>query len=217
MNLEELQAVRETERSKASLQTLRDSFYQDAAAFIQELREQRERAATETADPFDDPTVHRLSDEIASAEQTVESIYDRRIGKLVKQASFAAASMPADEEGLTTEEQELYRVLVDEIAKNRSSILSIIAGDNAVPPNDTRTAPAVPKPAVDTTSTDDEELTDRSRTNDVPRTTVRITEDIGEIVGIDDRTYDLQPDDIVTLPDQNAKPLLDRDVAVQIE
>ena len=216
MNLEELQAVRETERSKTSLQTLRDSFYQDAAAFIQDLREQREQAAKETNDPFDDPTVNRLSDEIASAEQTVESIYDRRIGKLVKQASFAAASMPAEDAGLTAEEQELYRVLVEEIAQNRASILSIIAGDHSVIRDDSDTPEPDTQNGTESPSTADEPRK-RPPADDVPRTTVRITEDIGEIVGVDDRTYDLRPDDIVTLPDRNAKPLLERDVAVNVE
>jgi len=42
--------------------------------------------------------------------------------------------------------------------------------------------------------------------DDVDRTTVRITSDIGDILGVDDREYTLSSDDVVTLPEQNAAP-----------
>jgi DNA replication factor GINS len=49
------------------------------------------------------------------------------------------------------------------------------------------------------------------------RTTVRITRDIGEVLGVDDSAYDLADGDVVTLPSTNAEPLLDRDAARRIE
>ena len=49
------------------------------------------------------------------------------------------------------------------------------------------------------------------------RTTVRINDDIGEILGVDDHTYDLAADDVVRLPEANATPLLDRDAADRLE
>lgn len=290
MNLEELQAVRETERSKNSLQTLRESFYEEAAAFVQELREERRRAAAEADDPFDDPAIRRLSDEIATAEQTIEAIYERRVGKLVKQASFAAAGMPTDDEGLTREEQALYADLVEHIESNRRRVLASIADDDdparevgeGTPPGvdrdeagaaggDDRNGPEeganvreadrdppgstperVDGGATDgsaarqgtTTASDgstesvgtadgsavasgDERVEEaeghRSTGNGepadagVPRTTVKITADVGEIVGIDERTYDLVRDDVVTLPEANARPLLEHGAASRLE
>jgi len=44
------------------------------------------------------------------------------------------------------------------------------------------------------------------KADDVDRTTVRITSDIGDILGVDDREYTLSSDDVVTLPEQNAAP-----------
>jgi DNA replication factor GINS len=45
---------------------------------------------------------------------------------------------------------------------------------------------------------------------------VRITQDVGEILGVDERTYELSAEDVVTLPAVNATPLLDRDAAEQL-
>ncbi|MCL7416808.1 MAG: hypothetical protein M8354_03065, partial [Halalkalicoccus sp.] len=245
--------------------------------------ERTERAA-EADDPFDDPEIQRLTGEIDSTEQVVKSIYERRVGKLVKLASFAAADMPADEEGLTSEERELFSDLVARIKDNRAHVLDVLAGEadtedvESAADSGTAGATEVPDPAdpregtptpTDGPSvsaadlmgdgsetepdpegipsaagavTDDPEtvsdsdldsvsneasaddpgdeasptgLTDESDTID--RTTLRITRDVGEIVGIDDREYELATDDIVSLPEANAGALVEREAAERLE
>ena len=130
MNLEELQTARDRERQTDQLQQLRESFYADAGAFIQQLRTERARAAEQVPDPFDSPEVNRLTDQINTAEQSVEAIYEKRVGKIVKAASFAAADLPAEAEGMTTEEQELFETLVAEIKGNRQQVLDVLAGES---------------------------------------------------------------------------------------
>ncbi|TKX76832.1 hypothetical protein EXE53_29765, partial [Halorubrum sp. SD626R] len=49
------------------------------------------------------------------------------------------------------------------------------------------------------------------------RTTVRITRDVGPILGVDDREYDLASEDVVTLPAENADPLVQRDAAERLD
>lgn len=237
MNLDELQTVRDTERRKDSLQHLRDSFYADVADYIAELREQRDRVADASDDPFADPEVQRLSNEIKTAENTVESVYERRVGKLVELASFAAADMPADEKGLTNEERTLFSSLVDRIEENRAHVLDVLADE--VPDEDADTTATETRPATDQadepveTSDDstagsaidaadptDEGAADavaEPATADVDRTTLRITRDVGEIVGVDDREYDLSADDVVVLPETNAGPLVQRDAAERLD
>jgi DNA replication factor GINS len=51
----------------------------------------------------------------------------------------------------------------------------------------------------------------------IPRTTVRITADVGEIVGADDRDYDLGSEDVVTLPSPNADVLVEKDAAERLD
>jgi DNA replication factor GINS len=132
MNVEELRSVQRTERQKDSLQHLRDSFYRDVADYVADRKAERERAAEAADDPFSSPEVSRLTDEIETAEEVVESIYERRVGKIVKRATFAAAGMATEDEGLTTEERDLFEDLVDRIETNRDAVLETLAeGDGA--------------------------------------------------------------------------------------
>ncbi len=128
MNLDELQSVQSRERQASSLQHLRASFYEDVGEFIGELRETRDTKAAESDNPFDDPEIEQINDQIKTAERTVESIYERRVGKVVKLASIAAADMPHDDDGLTTEEEQLFGTLVDAIEENRETVLSVLDG-----------------------------------------------------------------------------------------
>lgn len=317
MDLDQLQSVRDRERQTDKLQQLRDTFYEEATAFVRDLRVERDRAAKEAEDPFDAPEVNRLTDQIRTAEQTIEAIYEKRVGKLVKAATFAAADLPAEADGMTAEEEDLFETLVAEIQANRRRVLDQLTGEGAateVTGTDSRSdagasesEPAPTTEATDTgeardptsereppdatppgaagagtdgdggetgdTDVDDgsgmsaadvmqggdaapdppgddpadvppadgspderpEEDTDGNvegegaegeegdtvredggPTSDVERELVRITDDVGAIFGVDEREYELAKDDVVSLPAENARPLLERDAAERL-
>ncbi|WP_460921800.1 DNA replication complex subunit Gins51 [Salinarchaeum chitinilyticum] len=292
MNLDELRAVQDREREKDSLQHLRDSFYSEVGQYIGDLRAERERQAERAEDPFADAEVRRLTDEIETAEEVAESIYERRMGKVVKTASLAAAGYRAETEGLTAEESDLFDDLVDRIEDNQETVLDVLSGeDGAGPPGDAESPldresggppvvddgpPEPPSPpdaaptgdaasdgdedeagdgeddadrppaeavaatapddsgessvtaaGEDTASDDgsaaggeaaDDLATDAAAAMGSPdRVTVRITADVGEIVGVDGTAYDLEADDVVTLPEENAMPLVEKDAATRVE
>ncbi|EMA59406.1 hypothetical protein C470_11032 [Halorubrum distributum JCM 13561] len=133
MNLDELRSAQAKERRKDSLQHLRDSFYDDVGAYVADLRAARDRRAEQVENPFADDDVRRLSDEVETAEEVAEALYERRVGKVVKLASFAAADMSVDEEGMTTEERKLFDDLVERITANKSEVLDVLAGESPVP------------------------------------------------------------------------------------
>jgi DNA replication factor GINS len=149
VNLDELRTVQMKERKKDSLQHLRDSFYADVASYIEDLKSQRARAAEQADDPFSSPEISRLTDEIETAEEVAEAVYERRVGKVVKLASFAAADMPVDEEGMTTEERRLFDDLVDRIEQNKSTVLDTLAGNHVETgtDDDAAASPVSPTPA----------------------------------------------------------------------
>jgi len=280
MDIARLRDVQSRERTTDSLQELSDSFYADVAEYIAELKAERERAADDADDPFADPDVSRLTDEIETAEQVAESIYERRVGKIVKQASFAAAGMGGADDGLTAEEQDLYDDLVGRIEENKTRVLDVLAGetkpapdpeepdgdgtgvdaaalmgdteedplaaeteelaasgnerDDAGPqsepggPSSSDGAPEPPEPAAEgpgSVSADDETAdgdvptgrADGGNPPEAERETVRITQDVGEIFGVDERTYTLESEDVVTLPEVNAGALVERDAAEKLE
>jgi DNA replication factor GINS len=158
MDIDELRSVRRTERGKDSLQHLRDSFYEDVAAYLEDRKAERQRAAAAADDPFGDPDVGRLTDEISTAEDVVEAIYERRVGKVVKLASFAAADMSADKSGLTAEERALFDDLVERIKRNRRTVLDTLAGEGdttTANPDTTAEDPATAEPAPPAPASDD--------------------------------------------------------------
>ncbi|MFB6103368.1 MAG: hypothetical protein ABEJ73_12500 [Haloplanus sp.] len=321
MNVEELRTVQRTERQKDSLQHLRDSFYRDVAEYLADRKAERKRVADEVDNPFSSPEVTRISDEIQTAEEVVESIYERRIGKIVKRATFAAAGMATEDEGLTREERELFDDLVARIETNRETVLDTLIGDADTGESETDTDTGESETDTDTdtdtgesetdtdtdtgeseTDTDTDTDTGESETDtetepvadptpdsappagpsdreaeptpdpddllaeamggddsgdtdeagadsdpsspasaeatpprnisddetsvsddgdaaavDTERTTLRITRDVGEILGVDEREYDLASEDVVTLPTPNAEPLLNRDAAERLD
>ncbi|QLD87744.1 hypothetical protein HWV07_01315 [Natronomonas salina] len=340
MNLDELQSVQARERQSSDLQHLRSSFYREVGEYIQSLSEERDALVERADDPFSSSEVRQLSDDIETAEKTVEAIYERRVGKVVKKASIAAAGMPVDDDGLTEEEETLFEDLVARIERNRDTVLSVLDGETPdlsgsvdtgmdtpgdtasspaseqAPPADettdpgtdpasaddadgvsaadlmgsgpdedsasdddpaapTDSAPDVPSddplaadeggsttevppeagppggtvsnddaperndpgptspesngpshgtdPSKSTGSTESDAGRQRDSTSSdrdipgIPRTTVRITADVGEVVGADDRDYDLGPEDVVTLPEPNADVLVEKDAAERLE
>ncbi|GAA0530169.1 hypothetical protein ABNG02_02505 [Halorubrum ejinorense] len=154
MNLDELRSAQAKERRKDSLQHLRDSFYDDVGAYVADLRAARDRRAEQVENPFEDDDIRRLSDEVETAEEVAEALYERRVGKVVKLASFAAADMSVDEDGMTAEERRLFDDLVERITANKSQVLDVLAGESPV--------------SDDTPVPDDTPVSDEPGTADAP-------------------------------------------------
>ncbi|MDR5655616.1 hypothetical protein RH831_00265 [Halodesulfurarchaeum sp. HSR-GB] len=155
MDLSELHRVQRQERATDSLQELRESFYADVAAYLESLREKRADAAAEAVDPFRSDRVSELTREIETAEHVVEAIYQRRIGKLVDEATLTATGNGGGADGLTAEERDLYEDLVDRIQANQQTVLETVAGD--------RSPATMPTDSTETDTPDTESDTDSDR------------------------------------------------------
>ncbi len=158
MDLEELRTARDQERRTDSLQHLRDSFYDEATEYVRELKRERSRRADAAGDPYT-PEALRLTDEIDAARETVESLYERRRGKLVELASFAAASKSVETEGMTEQERQLFDDLVDRIKQNERRVL-----DSSL--DDSRASGAPDEPATPVVETPDAEAAAADPTDD---------------------------------------------------
>ena len=149
MNIDELQSVRDRERQTDKPQQLRESFYRDVGTFVEQLRAERERAAQRHDSPYADE-VMQLTDEIDAAQQLVEDIHERRIGKVVKAASLEAAELSPEVKGLTTEERDLFEQLVSDIEHHRNEVLSTVEGNEPGPTEEETGEDATSaEPAVD--------------------------------------------------------------------
>ncbi|MFB6311572.1 MAG: hypothetical protein ABEH64_10390, partial [Salinirussus sp.] len=201
MDLDQLQSVRDRERRTDDLQELREEFYREAAAFVRDLRAERAAAAEDADDPFDSPTVNRLTDRIRTAEQTIEAIFEKRVSKVVRAATFAAADMSPETEGMTAEEVELFEMLTDGIEAHRDRVLGRLetAAEEVEDPLPETEADSAPSAERDEDSAPEPPPPPEPdpETDDVERELVRITDDVGAILGVDEREYELVADDVV--------------------
>jgi DNA replication factor GINS len=82
-------------------------------------------------------------------------------------------------------------------------------------PIDTRSDGGVAAASVDADASTDGSATSEPADGE-NRTTVRVTEDVGTLLGVDDREYDLESEDVVALPEDNAEALLQREAAEKL-
>lgn len=241
MDLSKLQAVQSKERQKDDLQQLPAEFYEEAGELAQSLREEREALSERVDDPFSNPEIQELTDSISMVEKIVTAIHERRMGKIVKAASLAAAGMTTEADGLTTEEQELFDNLISELETSRETVLSNL---DASPPSQSPvtepekdTQPEPPsqvhepenepesKNELESNSPETKQVDETpapvpnvtTESNGIPRQRVQVLADVGEILGVDEREYQLEEHDIVSLPEANAEALISKDAATVLD
>ena len=204
MDLEDLRAAQADERRSEKLQELPDSFYEDAAGYIESLREERDACE----DPYSDEA-QRLNDELSSARQVAEAIYERRVGKVVKMASLSANGHTATEDRMTLEEREMYESIVNEIRAGQERVEGLLEGalkERATEPTEEAEQKGTEEDAEDT----------RQETTDDGYATVRVVEPLPEFVGTDGREYSLGEEDVARIPEENARALCEKEAAVEV-
>ena len=202
MNLEDLREIQIEERTRSDLQPLLDSFYVDVSKYLQDLRVERENSLEGSIDAVDAKTVRRIEDEIKTVGEVVEAIYDRRVGKILKGASLTAAGLGKRDGSLAGVEVELFRNLVELLQKNRIEILertSSEKGDKA-------------QREIETNQINEDaplqENVDQKGEKETSNITIKVVQEVGEIYGVDGNTYDLREGRVISLPKENAQPLI---------
>lgn len=225
MELEDLRQAQADERRSEKLQELSDTFYEDAAEYIESLREERDSCD----DPYSDEA-QRVNDALNSARQVTEAIYERRVGKVVKMASLAANGHPAKESRMTREEREMFDSIVAEIRANQSRMEETLEGalkDGTTTDTDTDKEAGTSRQTASTAAVGDggatgEEATAVARESagateaDDGYKTVRVVESLPEFVGTDGREYSLGEEDVARIPEENARALCDKEAAVEV-
>ena len=202
MNLEDLREIQIEERTRSDLQPLLDSFYVDVSKYLQDLRVERENSLEGSIDAVDAKTVRRIEDEIKTVGEVVEAIYDRRVGKILKGASLTAAGLGKRDGSLAGVEVELFRNLVELLQKNRIEILewtSSKKGNKA-------------QREIETNQISEDaplqENVDQKGEKETSNITIKVVQEVGEIYGVDGNTYDLREGRVISLPKENAQPLI---------
>jgi len=202
------------EERKSKLVPLENDFYEKVAAQIRELQEEKNRVEDIYGTKY-----AIIDDELKTARKSIENIIERRIGKIIKEASLRASSRQKEKqdiESMTQEERRFYNRLLELNTEIRKELLDKISKKE--------------KQAASSQAAATLEIHEKETQKETPKETpledkkdiskeyivVRLLKDIPTFVGVDGRNYTLAKEDIAVLSTVNAKALINRKAAIQI-
>ncbi|MDD5472996.1 MAG: hypothetical protein PHU34_02490 [Candidatus Methanoperedens sp.] len=205
------------EERKSKLVPLESDFYEKAAGQIRELEDEKSRIEDRYGTKY-----AIIEDEIKTARKSLESIIERRMGKIIKEASLRASSKQKEKQdidSLTQDEREFYNRLLGLMTQWRGELLEKVFKKAGIGNKLNETAiktkektPELSPPENKQKETTLEDKKDISKEYIV----VRLLKDIPTFVGVDGRNYTLAKEDIAVLSTVNAKALINRKAAMQI-
>jgi DNA replication initiation complex subunit (GINS family) len=186
-----LRKLQQAEQTAGTLTKITVDFYQNLSAYMRDI----ERSVAQEKNPL---KLKVFTDEMVNTKKIANSIYELREKKIVQAALATARGATPDLKNLLEVERKLYTALVDQITASRKMIFEQQT-NYPQPPVMQQISPEKPQ-AV-------------SNTNPI----VRVIEDTPEFMGTDEKTYLLRKDDVLTLPQEMAAPLLKKGVVKQVK
>ena len=188
MDAKTLREIHRKERMSPYLQDVGKDFYQ-------QLKEYVDKVYLEYKACYKEGRISKLAvllREFENIKTIINDIYETRERKIVSNALYYVKSGDEIEtENLAAEEEETFRKIIEILRNQRELVLEKIVAEKA--------------------------LTEL-RVEKKPKLTVRILKDLPSIVGVDGRTYGaFKAEDVVTLPEPNAKVFINQGVAEQID
>ncbi len=205
------------EERKSKLVPLESDFYEKAAGQIRELEDEKSRIDDRYGTKY-----AIIEDEIKTARKSLENIIERRMGKIIKEASLRASSKQKEKQdidSLTQDEREFYNRLLELMTQWRGELLEKVfkkaAAGNKLNETTIKTKEKTPELNAPENKQKETTLEDKK---DISKEyiVVRLLKDIPTFVGVDGRNYTLAKEDIAVLSTVNAKALINRKAAVQI-
>lgn len=180
-------ALRE-ERKSAELQHLDKDFYQQVGVHLAGLAQELSRV-----DDTFSVEAQILQDTLKSEKNSVNKLIDQRVKKIVRRALRNARSASREDafQGMTGEEEEIYRQMLSAIASGREAILAHVAHTEK------------PSPGKKDISGEYE--------------VVRLLDSVPMFAGVDGKNYLLTKDDVAVLPAVHARNLRNKNLASEVK
>lgn len=226
MDIEEISQVLYKEKNQ-TLKAIPSEFYQEAEKYVRELEEEIGKVSN-----FRSPESKMLHDEHERALSDLETIFMKRIGKVITRAtnqSHANKPISKDIEKLLPAEKRLYDLVLQGIEAAKTELLGpILYPDSrniAVWPEigierqisvgfkgETEARKGIP---VIASRGEMGAEPDKNNIND-EYVVVRILKDLPTFTGADGRNYTVSAEEVVVLPQLNATGLVKRNAAKMI-
>jgi DNA replication initiation complex subunit (GINS family) len=187
-----LRRIQQAEQTSSIPTKINMNFYQDLSSYIKTI----EKSVENEKNPL---KLKLFADETQNTKKIANSIYELREKKIVQAALATARGAVPDLSNLLDIEKKLYTTLVEQIVCSRREIFEEPVD------RDSKKQPASPL-VVDQQKRD-------SNTNPI----VRVLEDTPEFIGIDEKTYSLRKEDVLSLPREMTEPLLKKGIVKQVK
>jgi DNA replication factor GINS len=197
------------------LSYIEPGLYEDARAYVEKLKADYYGLKN----PLESRAGSLLIEEIGSVTDTVQEIFSVRTRQILDLAFQQMEGQYFDKEEarkMLPAERAMYEQIVDAIEACRETLVHGVecpfGGEGAAVAgriDGAEEAPAVSGPEVPAVAA-------ASRPVQSPYALVHILSDMESFMGVDGRTYALERGDIVTLPENNADVLCERDIALNI-
>ncbi len=175
------------ERKTAELQALDKSFYQQVGIYLAGLEQELSKI-----EDYYSVEAQILQDTLKSERGSLTKLIDQRMKKIVRKAVRNARSASKEDtcQGMTREEEDIYRQMLSAIHLGRETILAHIARTER---------PLTGKKDI-------------SQEYEI----VRLLDSVPMFVGVDGRNYLLAKDDVVALPKVHARNLHNKKLAFKL-
>ena len=203
MELDELRIIALDERESGKLSRISPDVIEQAGGRLRTLYEQ-----AQSIDNFLTERTGELLSEIDSFEGTLEAIVDERFKKILKLSFADIGERVADKEELNKllpEEREMFEKIRTAIRTCRAEL--IVTGRRP------EEAPVLVSSVSEARS---ESAVGEGGAGDAEYTLIRVLDDIDSFMGVDGQVYTLRREDVVTIPQQNAEVLFERNIALNI-
>ncbi len=224
MDFEDLRNIL-TREQKSKLAKLEPDFYEGVRAYLDGLREEQRTAPGMEA--------QLLADELETAKNRLQRIFELRVGKIVNLASSHILAeikgIKQDLDAMTSVERDMYDSVLASVRKGWSDIEKTVTGRSTLPATEDIRSEESTEPVEDVdehakdVSEEREDLTiahatheDRDNGNLSDYTVVRVLRDVPTFMGADSHHYTLAKNDVVILPNLNANVLCKRRVVLPV-
>ena len=187
-----LRRIQQAEQTSSIPTKINVNFYQDLSSYIKTI----EKSVENEKNPL---KLKLFSDETQNTKKIANSIYELREKKIVQAALATARGAAPDLSNLLDIEKKLYTTLVEQIVFSRREIFEEPGARDSK------------KQTVSPPNVNQQKR--NSNTNPI----VRVLEDTPEFIGIDEKTYSLRKEDVLSLPREMTEPLLKKGVVKQVK
>lgn len=189
-----LRKIQQMEKNSPVLTELKPDFYNVLLEYLKNLDNRIDRETATQKQIL-------LKDEIQNTKKIATNIYEQREKKILLAAISKARGGNPDLKNMIDVEKNLFNPVLNLMLDSRKKIIEIKTKENKS--NNTKTVEP------------EEEKTEEKQENSNP--IVRVTQDIPEFIGTDEKKYNLRNNDVVSLPEDMSDMLSKRGVVEKIK